>query len=436
MSYFVKSIRETSLSEPINPPAYLRNRYRWVICALLFSATAISYIDRQTVSVLKPLLEKDFAWSELDYGDIVFVFQSAYAASYLFFGRLIDRLGARTGYAVAMGLWTLAHMGHALVNSLGGFMIARAALGIGEGGNFPAGLKAVSEWFPKSERALAVGLFNAGANVGAIITPLLVPVVTLAWGWRAAFLVTGLFSVVWIFVWLRVYRRPEETAAVTPEELAIIRAEPLEKPRPVPWRILLSTKEAWAYAAGRFLIDPVWWMFLFWLPDFFAKRHGLDLKSFGVPLAIVYILSDLGSVAGGWLSSFLIKRGQTVNRARKTAMLISAVAVLPIVAGAFVDNLWMAVAIVGLATAAHQSFSCNLFTLPSDLFPRHAVGSVAGFGGTAGAVGGMLMAKYAGWVLDKIGSYTPIFIVSASAYLLALLVIQLLSPRYEPARIE
>jgi ACS family hexuronate transporter-like MFS transporter len=425
-----------SLSESVKPQGFLRNRYRWLICGLLFCATAINYIDRQTLSFLKPLLEKDFDWHETDYGDIVFVFQAAYAVSYLFFGRLIDRLGARMGYAAAIGLWTLAHVGHALARSLGDFKIARIALGIGEGGNFPAGLKAVSEWFPRSERALAVGLFNAGANVGAIITPLVVPVVTLAWGWRAAFLVTGLFSVVWIGFWLKIYRRPEETPAVTAEELALIRAEPVEAPRPVPWRVLLSKREAWAYMAGRFLIDPVWWMFLFWLPDFFAKRHGLDLKNFGPPLAIVYILSDIGSVAGGYLSSALIKRGRSVNNARKIAMLISAVAVLPIVAGTVVDSLWMAVAIVGLATAAHQSFSCNLYTLPSDLFPRHAVGSVAGLGGTAGAIGGMLMAKYAGWVLESIGSYTPIFAVSASAYLLALLVIHILSPRYEPARLE
>ena len=413
----------------------LRNRYRWVICGLLFCATAINYIDRQTVSVLKPLLQSDFSWSEVDYGDIVFTFQAAYAVSYLVFGRLIDRLGARMGYALAIGLWTLAHMSHALARSVGGFMIARAALGIGEGGNFPAGLKVVSDWFPRSERALAVGIFNAGANIGAIVTPLLVPAVTLAWGWRAAFIVTGLFSVVWLLAWLMIYRRPEETPAVTVDELALIRAEPVEPPRTVPWRVLLSRRESWAYIAGRFLIDPAWWMMLFWLPDFFARRHNLDLKSFGVPLAIVYILSDIGSVAGGWLSSHLIKRGRSVNSARKTAMLVSALAVLPITAATAIDQLWLAVAIVGLAAAAHQSFSCNLYTLPSDLFPRHAVGSVAGLGGTAGAVGGMLMSKYAGWVLGTIGSYTPIFAVAASGYLLALAAIHLLSPRYEPARL-
>jgi ACS family hexuronate transporter-like MFS transporter len=414
----------------------MRRRYRWVICGLLFCATAINYIDRQTISVLKPHLQGAFAWSEIDYGDIVFYFQAAYAVAYLVFGRVVDRLGARTGYAVAMALWTAAHVAHALARSLGGFMLARAALGIGEAGNFPAGLKAVAEWFPKSERALAVGIFNAGANVGAIITPILVPVLTLAYGWPTAFVATGLFSVVWLVAWLMIYRRPEQSARLAPEELAFIKSDPADPPTPVSWRKLMSKRECWAYAAGKFLIDPIWWMFLFWLPDFFAKRHNLDLKSFGPPLAIVYILSDLGSIAGGWLSSWLIERGATVNRARKTAMLVSALAVLPIGGGMYVDNLWAAVAIVGLATAAHQSFSCNLYTLPSDLFPRGAVGSVAGLGGTAGALGGMLMAKYAGWILESIGSYTPIFVIAACTYLGALGVIHLLSPRYEPATLD
>jgi ACS family hexuronate transporter-like MFS transporter len=420
------------VSEVATPRRY----YRWVICSLLFAATAINYIDRQTISVLKPHLQGAFTWSEIDYGDIVFYFQAAYAVSYLVFGRLVDKIGAKAGYAVAMTLWTAAHMAHALATSLGGFMLARAALGIGEAGNFPAGLKVVAEWFPKSERAFAVGVFNAGANVGAIITPLLVPVITLTYGWPAAFIATGMFSVVWLAVWLWIYRRPEQESKLSAEELAFIKSDPPDPPTPVSWRKLLTKKQAWAYAAGKFLIDPIWWMFLFWLPDFFAKRHNLDLQSFGPPLAIVYILSDLGSVAGGWLSSTMIKHGSSVNRARKLAMLISALAVLPVVGAEYIDNLWMAVGIVGLATAAHQSFSCNLYTLPSDLFPRGAVGSVSGLGGTAGAIGGMLMAKYAGWILDSIGSYTPIFMIAAFTYLGALLVVHILSPNYEPATLD
>jgi MFS transporter, ACS family, hexuronate transporter len=411
--------------------------YRWVICGLLFAATAINYVDRQIIGVLKPVLQSDFAWSEMDYANIVFWFQTAYALGYLGFGRLIDKIGARLGYGLAIVIWTGAHMAHAAVRSLFGFQLVRVVLGFGESGNFPAGLKAVAEWFPKSERALATGIFNAGSNVGAIITPLLVPMITLAWGWRAAFLITGLFSIVWLVVWLVVYRDPAKQPRVGAAELAYIRQDPQEPAgAPVAWRRLLRLRATWAFAIPKFLIDPIWWMFLFWLPDFFAKRHGLDLKSFGPPLVVVYLMSDFGSVAGGWLSSSLLARGLPLHAARKYAMLICALAVTPIMLAMYVDNLWVAVAIVGLATAAHQGFSCNLLTMPSDLFPRSAVGSVVGIGGTAGAIGGMLMSKYAGWVLDSIGSYTPLFIVAGTVYLLALGILHLMSPRYAPAVIE
>jgi ACS family hexuronate transporter-like MFS transporter len=411
--------------------------YRWLICAMLFAATAINYVDRQIIGVLKPVLQTDFVWSEMDYADIVFWFQAAYAIGYLFFGRLIDKIGARLGYGLAIIVWTGAHMAHAAVSSLFGFQLVRFALGLGESGNFPAALKAVAEWFPKSERALATGILNAGSNIGAIITPVLVPAITLAWGWRAAFLITGLFSVVWLIVWLLLYRDPAKHARVGAAELAYIRQDTAEQTEaPIKWRRLLPLRATWAFAIPKFLIDPIWWMFLFWLPDFFAKRHGLDLKSFGPPLVVVYLLSDFGSVAGGWLSSSLIARGLPLHAARKYAMLICALAVTPIIFAMYVDNLWLAVAIVGLAAAAHQGFSCNLLTMPSDLFPRSAVASVVGIGGTAGAVGGMLMAKYAGWVLDSIGSYTPLFVVAGTVYLLALGVLHLLSPRYAPAKIE
>jgi ACS family hexuronate transporter-like MFS transporter len=411
-------------------------RYRWVICGLLFAATAINYVDRQIIGVLKPTLQAEYGWSEIDYGDIIFWFQAAYALGYVSFGRVVDRVGARTGYALAVSMWTVAHMAHAACTSLGGFMAARFALGLGEAGNFPSGLKAVAEWFPKKERALAVGIFNAGANVGAIITPLIVPVITLSLGWRAAFLITGLFTVVWLVAWWTMYRRPQEHARVKAAELALIQSDPPDPVTPIAWTRLLKVRETWAYAAAKFLIDPIWWMFLFWLPDFFAKRHGLDLKTYGPPLVVVYILSDVGSIFGGWLSSSLMKRGVNLSAARKWAMFVCAVAVLPIMGAMYIDNLWMAVLVVGLATAAHQGFSCNLYTLPSDVFPRRAVASVVGIGGTAGAIGGMLMAKYAGWVLDAIGSYTPIFIVAGTVYLLALLVVHLLSPNYEPAKVE
>jgi ACS family hexuronate transporter-like MFS transporter len=411
--------------------------YRWIICGMLFAATAINYVDRQIIGVLKPVLQTDFAWSEMNYADIVFWFQAAYALGYLAFGRLADKIGARLGYGLAIVTWTAAHMAHAAVHSLFGFQLVRFALGLGESGNFPAGLKAVAEWFPKSERALATGIFNAGSNIGAIITPMLVPAITLAWGWRAAFLITGLFSVVWLIVWLIVYRDPAKHPRVNPAELAYIRQDPEEPAQTaIKWRRLLPLRATWAFAIPKFLIDPIWWMFLFWLPDFFAKRHDLDLKSFGPPLVAVYLLSDVGSVAGGWLSSSLLARGLPLHAARKYAMLICALAVTPIMFAMYIDNLWLAVAVVGVAAAAHQGFSCNLLTMPSDIFPRSAVGSIVGIGGTAGAVGGMLMAKYAGWVLESIGSYTPIFVVAGSVYLLALAILHLLSPRYAPAAIK
>jgi MFS transporter, ACS family, hexuronate transporter len=411
-------------------------RFRWVICGLLFAATALNYVDRQIIGILQPMLASKFHWSEIDYSNIVFAFQLAYAVGYLVFGKLIDRFGARTGYAVAVAIWTVAHVAHAWASSLTDFIVARFAIGLGESGNFPAGLKAVAEWFPKRERALATGIFNAGANVGAIVTPLIVPVITLTLGWRAAFLITGSFTVVWLVVWLAVYRPPRQHPRLGATELALIESDPPDPVVSISWARLLTVRETWAYALGKFLIDPVWWMWLFWLPDFLVKRHHLDLKTFGPPLVVIYVVSDLGSIAGGWMSSRMLHAGFSLNTARKSAMLLCAVLVLPVFWVADVDSLWGAVAIVGLAAAAHQGFSCNLFTLPSDVFPRGAVGSLIGIGGTAGAIGGMLLAKYAGWVLDRLGTFKPIFAFAGCAYLLALLVVHLLSPRLAPARID
>jgi MFS transporter, ACS family, hexuronate transporter len=416
-------------------------RYRWVICAMLFAATSINYIDRQIIGVLKPTLQLEFGWSESSYGDVVFWFQAAYALGYLGFGRVIDKIGARLGYAMVVALWTAAHIAHALVGSVGGFIAVRFALGLGESGNFPAGLKAIAEWFPRQERALATGIFVAGSNVGAIITPLIVPFITYRWGWRAAFIVTGSFSLVWLVLWLKIYRRPQEHPRLSAGELAFINSDSSANPDArraetnMTWRALLFVPETWAYALARFLIDPIWWMFLFWLPDFFAKRYNLDLEHFGPPLVVVYLVSDVGSICGGWLSSRLIRLGYTVNRARKLTMLLASVLVMPVMFAMYADNLWLAVAIVGAATAGHQAFSATLYTFPSDVFPKRAVGTVVGIGGTAGAIGGMLMAKYAGWVLDGIGSYTPIFIVAAAVYILALGVLHALSPRLRPVAI-
>lgn len=410
--------------------------YRWAICGLLFAGTAINYIDRQMIGVLKPTLQAEIGWSETDYADIVFWFQAAYALGYMAFGRFVDVAGARIGYAVSFTLWTLAHMAHGMVSGVAQFAAARFALGIGESGNFPAGLKAVTDWFPQKERALAVGIFNAGANVGAIVTPLLVPAITLAYGWRMAFIVTGAFSFIWLAAWIALYRRPAEHPRVSAGELAYIRSDPADAVGRIAWARLLTVRETWAYAGAKFLTDPIWWMFLFWLPDFLGKRHGLDLKSFGPPLVAIYVLSDVGSVLGGWGSSRLLRRGATANLARKTTMLVCAVAVTPIFFGQYIDDLWLAVLVIGIAAAAHQAFSANLLTLPSDLFPRAAVASVVGIGGTAGAIGGMIMAKYAGYVLEVFGTYTPIFMVAGSAYLLALLLVHLLSPRLERTRAD
>lgn len=409
---------------------------RWIVVALLFTAMVINYVDRGMLGFLKSDLSKEFGWSETDYADIVLCFQAAYAVSYVAFGRVMDKIGVRWGYALAFAIWTLGHMAHSAARSLVGFMIARAILGVGEGGAFPGSIKAVAEWFPRKERAYATGLFNAGSNIGAIVTPLVVPFLALTYGWQMAFIITGLASLLWLPLWIIVYRRPRESKLLSPAELAHIESDPPDTTEKIGWLRLLRVRETWAYALGKFLIDPIWWMFLFWLPDFLGKRHGLDLKSFGPPLVVIYLLSDVGSIAGGWLSSKLIHRGATVNRARKLTMLVCALCATPVAFAAFADQLWVAVLIIGLATAAHQGFSANLYTLPSDVFPRSAVGSVVGIGGMLGAIGGMVMAKYAGYVLDKLGTYTPIFVVAASAYLLALLVVHLLSPRMEPAQIK
>jgi len=412
-------------------------RYRWVVCALLFAATAVNYIDRQMIGVLKPTLKHEFGWDEGNYSTIIVYFQLAYALGYLSFGKIVDVLGARVGYAVAVVVWTAGHMAHGFATGVTSFAAARFGLGVGESGNFPAGVRAVADWFPQRERALAIGIFNAGANVGAIITPLLMAFLIgeLGLSWRMVFFVTGIFGAAWLAAWWSLYRHPGEHGKVSEGELAWIRQDPADTSESIGWTKLLFMRETWAYAIGKFLIDPVWWFFLFWLPGYLFDRYHLDLKSFGLPLAAIYIISDLGSVAGGWLSGSLIKRGYSVNTARKTAMLICALGVLPIMGAQGISSVWGAVAVIGLATAAHQAFSANLYTLPSDLFPRAAVGSVVGIGGTVGALGGMGMAFFTGKVLDATHSYAVLFGICASAYLLALAAVHALSPRLERAKL-
>jgi MFS transporter, ACS family, hexuronate transporter len=439
----------------------LRGRYRWVICALLFVATTINYIDRQVIGLLKPDLQVQFNWTERDYAAIVFTFQLAYAIGLLLAGRVMDKLGTKKGFTIAIILWSVAAVGHAFADSVpwlhfptlnldektgvsvvtlggaaAGFALARFLLGLGEAGNFPASIKTVAEWFPRKERAFATGIFNSGTNIGALITPLIVPFFVDWWGWEGAFVATGVLGFFWLIWWLISYGPPQGHPKVTPEELALIESDPPETTTPVPWASIVRYRQTWAFALGKFLTDPVWWLYLFWIPDFLNRLYGLNIKQMGMPIVTIYLITDVGSIGGGWLSSFLIKRGWSINGARKTAMLICAIAVTPIVFAPQVNNLWAAVLLVSLAAAAHQGWSANLFTLVSDMFPRRAVGSVVGFGGMAGAIGGMCLTLVVGEILQRTGSYVGVFIIAGSMYLIGLAVIHLLVPRLAPAPID
>jgi ACS family hexuronate transporter-like MFS transporter len=410
-------------------------RFRWVICGLLFLGVTKNYMDRQVLGVLKIPLQLQFGWNEIDYGNVVFAFQTAYAIGMLAVGRLVDRFGTRLGYAVVMVFWSVASMAHAIASSLGGFIAARAALGFGEAGVFPASIKSVAEWFPKKERALATGIFNAGTSVGAMVTPLIVPWIAGHLGWRWAFVVTGALGFAWLVLWLRLYGKPEEHRRCTRDELALIQSDPIATPGKIKWARLLPHRQTWVVASAKFLTDPVWWFYLFWIPDYLQREHGLRLGSIGLPIFVIYLISDVGSVAGGWLSSSMIRRGFSVNVARKMAMLVCGLCVLPIATVYRVSGLWPATLLIGLAAAGHQGFSANLYTLASDLFPSRAVATVVGMAGMAGAVGGMLIAQIVGHVLQWTGSYAIPFLIAASAYLVALLCIHLLSPRLNPAEI-
>lgn len=433
-------------------------KVRWLICALLFFAAAINYIDRQVIGILKPTLQEQFHFDEQDYAAIVFTFQAAYAIGLLLSGRIMDRIGVRRGFALAVVVWSIGAVMHGAADWLpwlriptlsidppavvflggatAGLALSRLVLGLGEAGNFPASIKAVAEWFPKKERALATGIFNSGTNIGALVTPLVVPWITLAYGWQWAFVITGVLGFGWVIWWFVSYRDPDTHPGVNAAELAIIQSDPVEKTAAIPWGRLLPHRQTWAFAAGKFLTDPIWWLYLFWVPDFLKRNHDLDLKTMGLPLVVIYLVADVGSIGGGWLSSHLIKRGWSTNAARKTAMLVCALAVVPMLAAAQVKSLWMAVALVSIAAAAHQGWSANLFTLVSDMFPKRAVGSVVGIGGMAGSVGGMLIALVVGAILQKTGSYVPIFVMAASAYLVALVIIQLLVPQLAPADLD
>lgn len=427
---------------------------RWVICALLFFAAAINYVDRQVIGLLKPTLQAELNWSELDYGNIVKAFQLAYMFGMAASGWLMDRIGTRMGFSIAVVIWSLAAMLHAEAPAVGaplvavfagfgmawtpsviGFAVCRFLLGIGEAGNFPASVKTVAEWFPKKERAFATGIFNAGTNVGVIITPLVVPFIVAWGGWYWAFIFTGLVGFVWLGFWLKYYSPPERHPALSREEFAYIRQDLETHTAAVPWARLLPLRQTWAVAAGKFLTDPVWWLYLFWIPDFLHRNYGLDLQSMGPPLLTIYLIADVGSVGGGWLSSHFLRRGWSVNRARKIAMLICALCVTPIVFASQAVNMWTAVLLVGLAAASHQAWSANIYTLASDMFPKQAVGSVIGLAGMAGALGGFFIADITSRILQSTGSYVVVFFIAGSAYLVALGVIHLMVPRMEPAKL-
>ena len=411
------------------------SRFRWVICALLFFATVIAYVDRGVLSFLEKTLEGIIHFDSRQYSYMTAAFQTAYAIGFLAAGRFTDRLGTRKAFTYAMLLWSFAAMAPAAAVSPLTFGIALFFLGLGEAANFPACIKTVAEWFPKKERALATGLFNSGANIGAMAVPALVPFLTDSFGWRGAFVVTGAGGFIWLAFWLWLYAKPDDNPRVSPEERAWIQSDPPENnTAKISWAKLLPLRETWAFAVAKFLTDPVWWFYLFWLPRYVSETFHLTLTKTSAPILTVYAMSCFGSVGGGWVSSTLIKRGKSVNVARKTALAICAVAVIPVLYAPYAHNLWVMVALVGLAMAAHQGWSANAFTLTSDLFPRTAVASVVGIGGTAGALGGVLMQLVAGAVAEH--SYLPLFLFAGSAYAIALLLVNLLTPKMKPAEIE
>jgi len=420
-------------------------RYRWVICALLFFATTINYIDRQILSLLKPMLDEQLKWNNEQFGQVNSAFQGAYAISLLGFGWFIDRFGTKVGYAVSIAAWSVAAACHALVGSARGFMLARVGLGLGEGGNFPSAIKAVALWFPKRERAYATALFNSGANVGAIVAPAIVPWVAFTWGWQAAFVGAGLAGFAWLFLWIPFFDVPERIERLKASELTHIRSDVEERDesaKKVSWISILRYREAWSFVVCKFLTDPVWWFFLIWLPDYFKKTRGLDLKKSWIHLVSIYAIVTVLSIAGGWLAGYLTSRGWTVTRARKTAMLLFATCALPIL---FVTQMgdWGAVFLIGLAGAAHQAWSANLFTTASDMFPKNAVASVVGIGGMAGSVGGILFPTFSGRLLDRFaaagnptGGYAVLFGICACAYLVAFGIGHLLAPRFVPIQMR
>jgi ACS family hexuronate transporter-like MFS transporter len=407
-----------------------------MVCALLFFATTINYVDRQVLSILAKTLEKSIGWNSIQYGYVTSAFQAAYGIGLLTAGRLIDRIGTRRGFALAIGVWSVAAIAHAAAVSAFTFGIARVLLGFGEAANFPASIKTVAEWFPRQERALATGFFNSGANVGAVLAAVGVPWLAIAFGWQAAFVATGALGFVWLAFWLLIYRRPEEHPGLSVKELAHIQSDPPDKTPSAAWAPLFPKRETWAFAFGKGLTDPIWWFYLFWLPKYLQETFGLRLDQIVLPTLIVYNISSVGSIGGGWLSGQLLKRGWSVNRARKTTLLVCALTVMPVLYAPYCKSIWLVVTLVGLAAAAHQGWSTNIFTTVSDMFPRAAVGSVVGIGGTFGSLCSVLLQVATGYIVEWTHSYLPLFIVAGTIYLVALAAVHVLSPKLNPAELD
>ncbi len=422
MNKLANSAAVENRSSSLHPPAL--PSFRWVVCGLLFFATTINYVDRQVIGILAVPLQKELGWSESNYGWIIGAFQAGYAVGMLVCGKLIDRIGTRIGYAFGIGLWSVAAAAHGLLSSAFGFGVARCALGVGEASNFPAAVKAVAEWFPKRERAFATGLFNSGSNIGAVLAPLVVPFIALRWGWRWAFFLTGALGFIWLALWLLVYRRPSPRYGLDDEPATASAADIPDQPA-LTWRRLLSLRATWALGFARFATDPIWWFYLYWLPKFLKTEHGVVLDKLGPPLVAIYLAADAGSIAGGYLSSALMRRGWQSLKARKFAMLIAALCVTPMIFAAKISGLWQAVALVGLAAAAHQAWSCNLYTVVSDMYPQSAVASMIGLCGFFGSAGGILFSVSTGLILQRTGLYSPMFFICGVAYLVGLAIIHL-----------
>jgi len=444
-----------------------RTHYRWVVCALLFFATTVIYVDRQVLGILAPGLRSEFGWTNTDYSFIVNSFVLAYAIGYSLVGRMMDVIGERKGFILVFGLWSVLSLAHGLIGplvyrggpwldaafvgtflgsltpailSVAGFSMVRFMLGLVEGCHLPGAIKTVGQWHPKRERALSTGIFNSGSNVGAIVAAYAVPfvVVTKNWGWASAFYLTGTLGFLWLAFWWAMYDRPERNPRVSPSELARIRSDPADPPTSIPWLQLLRHRQTWAYTLGMFLTSPVWWFYMYWFPSFLKNNHGIDIQKVFWPLLTVYLMADVGSIGGGAFSSWLLKRGATLNVARKSAFLLCACCTVPVMLVARVTNMWLAISLVGLAAAAHAGFAANLYTIVSDTIPRKAVSSVVGIGGTAAGIGMVGFSTLIGYILDWTKSvsgkedYQIPFIIAGSAYLIATGGIHLLLPRLEP----